>query len=537
MRSLLDDIDILRSVFDSLAVGVVVCDHRGQLLCFNPEAQRILGVEFKEVGPPEWTPVYGCYLPDMHTPYPPEQLPLARCLGGEEVLHELVFIRNSGQTAGVWISVSAKPFRDKTGAILGGVGVFRDITAAQNLLRTNGAGRFTADAAEKPPTALECSAFLDQLDGLREHFMRLSMAVEQTADSVLITDRRGVIEYVNPAFEETTGYTAAEVLGRKPGMLKSGMHDERFYKDLWAQLLAGKPFRGTIVNRKKAGELYWAEQTITPIKEQGGRITHFVSVLKDVTESRKQQEQEFHLRFARAVQQRFYNTTAAVAGFDIAGASFPATFTGGDYIDFIPQPDGCLCMAIGDVSGHGFGAALVMAETRAYLRAYASMDSDAGVLLGHVNRALSADLDGGKYVTLLLVRLDPRKRSFQYAGAGHIPGYLLSASGEVRHLVESSGPPLGLFPGHEYHSGPEIPVEGGETLVLLTDGITEASSVPGHEFGAGRVLEYVKCNPRSSASELIQSIHQTARAFAGGQDQSDDASLIVARAGPEAAAR
>ncbi|MEK7750453.1 MAG: PP2C family protein-serine/threonine phosphatase, partial [Acidobacteriota bacterium] len=207
------------------------------------------------------------------------------------------------------------------------------------------------------------------------------------------------------------------------------------------------------------------------------------------------------------------------------------------YIDFIPQPNGCLCIAIGDVSGHGFGAALVMAETRAYLRAYASMDSDAGVLLGHVNRALSADLDGGKYVTLLLVRLDPRKRSLQYAGAGHIPGYLLGAAGEVRHLVESAGSPLGLFPDQQYCSGPEVPVEDGETLVLLTDGITETRSVSGHEFGAARVLEYLKCHPRTGASELIQSIHQAARAFAGGQDQADDASLIVARVGPKVTAR
>jgi sigma-B regulation protein RsbU (phosphoserine phosphatase) len=130
------------------------------------------------------------------------------------------------------------------------------------------------------------------------------------------------------------------------------------------------------------------------------------------------------------------------------------------------------------------------------------------------------------------VRLDPRKRSFQYAGAGHIPGYLLGPSGKVRHLVESSGPPLGLFPDQQFCSGPEISVEGGETLVLLTDGITEAPSVPGHEFGAGRVLEYVKGHPRSSASELIQGIHRAARAFAGGQDQGDDATLIVARVGP-----
>ena len=104
-------------------------------------------------------------------------------------------------------------------------------------------------------------------------------------------------------------------------------------------------------------------------------------------------------------------------------------------------------------------------------------------------------------------------------------------------MVESAGSPLGLFPDQQYCSGPEVPVEDGETLVLLTDGITETRSVPGHEFGAGRVLEYVKCHPRSGAKELIQYLHQTARAFAGPLNQADDASLIVARVGPESTAR
>ena len=87
---------------------------------------------------------------------------------------------------------------------------------------------------------------------------RLIRAVEQTADTVIITDRQGIIEYVNPAFEETAGYSANEVMGRTPSLLKSGLHDAQFYKELWAQIMTGKPFRGIIINRKKSGELYWA---------------------------------------------------------------------------------------------------------------------------------------------------------------------------------------------------------------------------------------------------------------------------------------
>src|SRR5579864_4694492 len=157
----------------------------------------------------------------------------------------------------------------------------------------------------------------------------LSEAVEQTADTVVITDRHGTIEYVNPAFEATTGYSRQEAVGQTPRILKSSLHDNEFYSRLWGQILTGETFRGTLANRKKSGELYWTEQTITPIKDSTGGITHFVSVHKDITEFRKQQEQDVQLRFGREVQQRFYaGTTICVPGFDIASGAHPAAETG-----------------------------------------------------------------------------------------------------------------------------------------------------------------------------------------------------------------
>jgi sigma-B regulation protein RsbU (phosphoserine phosphatase) len=369
----------------------------------------------------------------------------------------------------------------------------------------------------------------EQLQRLRGRYDRLIRAVEQTADTVIITNRQGVIEYVNPAFEETAGYSANEVLGRTPSLLKSGLHDEQFYKELWALLAAGKPFRGTIINRKKSGQLYWAEQTISSMKDESGEITHFVSVLKDVTELRKQQQQEFYLQIAHEVQQRLNTTVASLPGFDIAGTVCCATLTGGDYFDFIMQPDGCLCIAIGDVSGHGFGAALVMAETRAYVRSYATLESDMGAILSRVNNALVTDLDGGQYVTLLLARLDPRNRLVRYASAGHIPCYLLRPSGEIGHVMESTGPPSGLFAGSQYCSSPAISLDYGETLVLLTDGVTEAANNDEAQFGADKALEFIKCHLQNSAAELVRGIYETVRAFTGGGPPSDDITSVICK--------
>jgi diguanylate cyclase (GGDEF)-like protein/PAS domain S-box-containing protein len=119
---------------------------------------------------------------------------------------------------------------------------------------------------------------------------KLSSAVEQTADSVLITDVNGIIEYVNPAFEQATGYAAAEAIGQTPRLVKSGQHDQDFYKKLWATILAGEVFRAVIANRRRDGTVYYEEKTITPIRDENRRITHFVSTGKDITERMQSQQ-------------------------------------------------------------------------------------------------------------------------------------------------------------------------------------------------------------------------------------------------------
>ncbi len=117
-----------------------------------------------------------------------------------------------------------------------------------------------------------------------ERLKMLAVAVEQTAEHIVITDKDGHIEYVNPAFENTTGYARDEVLGKTPRVLKSGKHPDEFYVAMWNEILSGKTFRANITNKKKDGTFYYADQTVTPIKDVSGEITHFVSVWKDVTE-------------------------------------------------------------------------------------------------------------------------------------------------------------------------------------------------------------------------------------------------------------
>ena len=114
--------------------------------------------------------------------------------------------------------------------------------------------------------------------------------IEQVADHVMVTDKHGIIEYVNPSFEKTTGYSKEEVLGMNPRILKSGKQPLEYYRELWATILAGKVFHAKTTNKKKNGQLYVAEQTVSPIINEFKEITHFVSIWKDITETVRSEE-------------------------------------------------------------------------------------------------------------------------------------------------------------------------------------------------------------------------------------------------------
>jgi diguanylate cyclase (GGDEF)-like protein/PAS domain S-box-containing protein len=146
------------------------------------------------------------------------------------------------------------PLRDKMGVINGGIGVFNDVSEQQA----------TTDTLKK-----------------------LSRAVEQSPNVVVITDLKGKIEYVNPRFTDITGYTADEVMGKSSRLLNSGETSKAIYHDLWKTLLSGQEWQGVFHNKKKSGELYWAEETISPITNNFGEITHFVALQEDVTEARR----------------------------------------------------------------------------------------------------------------------------------------------------------------------------------------------------------------------------------------------------------
>ena len=175
---------------------------------------------------------------------------------------------------------------------------FRAVTAAGKVVWLLALVELLKDGAGRIRGLRGLACDISEQKKTQEELSKLSSVAQQTADSIMITDREGVVEYVNPAFEKLTGYRAPEMVGQKPSVLKSGKMTPAFYEKLWQTILAGKPFRGVFLNRRRNGDLYYMDNTISALKDERGEITHFVSAGRDKTEQKRAEEEERRLQAA-----------------------------------------------------------------------------------------------------------------------------------------------------------------------------------------------------------------------------------------------
>ncbi|HEY1379040.1 MAG TPA: SpoIIE family protein phosphatase [Gemmataceae bacterium] len=254
--------------------------------------------------------------------------------------------------------------------------------------------------------------------------------------------------------------------------------------------------------------------------------------LAEVQERLEAERLREEMRIARQIQQKLFPVAPLpLAGFDVSGASHPAEATGGDYFDYVPMRDGSLGVVIGDVSGHGYGPALLMAQTRAYIRAFLLTHTDLREIIALVNHALADDTPEGRFTTLLFAKLDPKSRSLHYVSAGHTTSYLLDATGAVRAELNSTGMPLGIVREGEFEASPPIALDPGDTLVFLTDGVVEAHDSAENLFGVGRTLAVVRSHRHRTAREIVAALFQAVHDFCGTRAQFDDMTSVVIKVG------
>jgi serine phosphatase RsbU (regulator of sigma subunit) len=249
-----------------------------------------------------------------------------------------------------------------------------------------------------------------------------------------------------------------------------------------------------------------------------------------VDEIRERSHVEMSLGVARDIQRSFMpNKLPEVAGYELATWWFPNQAVGGDYCDVIPLSEGKFALVIADVSGHGLGPSLLMASVRAALRALLLEHAGPDELLRLLGRALTADLQDGKFITLALVELDPAQHVIEYANAGHAPALRYSVEQDLFVPLEATGLPLGVLDEPEYGRGLPLVLDRGDLIVLCTDGIVEAMNDEYQQFGNARLEEILRAHAAAPVSEIVRRVGESVEAHYVGTSPPDDLTILALR--------
>jgi serine phosphatase RsbU (regulator of sigma subunit) len=249
------------------------------------------------------------------------------------------------------------------------------------------------------------------------------------------------------------------------------------------------------------------------------------------------------LALAEEVQRNLLPQAApGLPGFDIAGLSLYSDETGGDYFDFIHEPNedkNRFGVIIGDVTGHGIAAALLMTTARAFLRMRSFQPGSLAAVIDDVNRLLCADLaDSGRFMTLFYLAIDTEKKRLHWVRAGHDPIILYdAATGLAQDIPDKGGPPLGIVTEARYAENSAEGMKPGQVALLATDGLWEARNAAGEMFGKDRVRALLGRHHGESAADLVDAVMAGLRDFLGDVQPEDDVTLVAIKVLPEAEAQ
>jgi phosphoserine phosphatase RsbU/P len=242
----------------------------------------------------------------------------------------------------------------------------------------------------------------------------------------------------------------------------------------------------------------------------------------------EKQRMEKELRHAAEIQRKLLPVeTPIFQGYDLAGYNDPCREIGGDYFDFIHRAPGHLGFAIGDVSGKGTGAALLMATVRASFRAHLETPCSLQSLISSLNATICQSSNSNTFVSFFYGEIDGTAGRVDSVNAGHNPPMLIRATGEVERL-KADGLILGVFAGVKHKQSVTL-LSPGDLLVAYSDGVTETQNPAGEEFGEERLIHLLRENRESSAAAIQKLVSDGIKGFAGSEPQYDDVTLVVVK--------
>ena len=359
------------------------------------------------------------------------------------------------------------------------------------------------------------------MSDLQESEQRLRVLVEQLPAFLWTTDRqlrftssrgRGLpSKQLTP--DQIIGQTVAEFFGSKnPTAPPVSLHEHAL--------------RGESQSAPFDSDGHWFLAHVEPLKNAVGEIIGTIGVAIDVTSEHKLQRD---VEAAHRIQQHLLpSREPKIRGFEIAGGCYPAERCSGDFFDYIPMSRGRLAIVLADVSGHGFGPAILAATIRSYLRTAAVLGSQVHEMLALGNRLLANDGDANPFASAFTVSLDSTSRSIQFSSAGH-PAYLLRKDGHFEKL-ETPCVPIGVRDDEVFPLSRPIPLERGDILLIASDGVFETRRADKEFFGVDRAVAVVNKYRSHPPADIVDRVYQAARKFAGTSQPDDDITVVIVKA-------
>ena len=362
----------------------------------------------------------------------------------------------------------------------------------------------------------------EQLRKSEEKYRRI---VETAGEGFILMDENLVIIDVNDAYCRMLGYERQEILGRTP--LDFASDDFRqFIQGNREKLLAMeyRTFEGTVIARD-GHEVPILVHGNTLRNDQGDVIGNMAFVT-DLTEQKKA------LALAGEVQKSLLpHTQPKVSGFDVAGRNISSDEIGGDYFDFFwrsETPDAPFSIVVGDITGHGVDAALLMTSARAFLRMRASQPGTLTEIVSEMNRHLARDvLEMGRFMTLFFMIVEPQNHRLHWVRAGHDPAFLYDPIQDRFEELKGEGLALGVDPDFTYRQYRKEGLSTDQVITIGTDGIWEAFNQEGEMFGKERFRAVVRASARGSASQILDAVYGEIHQFTKGKKTADDITLVV----------
>lgn len=356
----------------------------------------------------------------------------------------------------------------------------------------------------------------------REHAL-----LNHTPAIICIKDVNGRYEFVNQKHAELFSGNPLTAIGKTASHFFAEAEAARISREEQHIIRTGETLTTTETAWQADGTHTFVSVKF-PLRDSSGTVSATACISTDVTEQLRARHREQELGLARSFQRKLYpNAAPVIQGIDAAGSAVPLNEMCGDYFDYIQIGPQRLLVSIGDVSGHGVGPALEMAQVRCAARLLARHGAELPEIMHALNIMLCEDLPESSFVSFFLVDLDVENHRFRYIGAGH-DACLIHGDGTLSRL-NSTHMVLGIERSLKFRQVPWIDIHPGDLLFLFTDGLTEARNANGDEYGRQLPVDIVCRNRQEPSNLILQELFLAVYEFTSGRNLKDDMTAVVVK--------